>query len=154
LEINYLYGNKIRNEFVPPKDLKDGELDPDMLFADYLVEWLKIVKSRVKIATYSSYEGMVKNPIEPYFRARKLTLRELEARHIQAFYTEKLRAVKSNTVVVPVCLEHRPIVNVQVLNLVLADAEFTQFLFLGGFPKEPFQFLSGFVVSHVFYLQI
>jgi len=22
LEINYLYGNKIRNEFVPPKDLK------------------------------------------------------------------------------------------------------------------------------------
>lgn len=90
---------RIRNEFVPPKDLKDGELDPDMLFADYLVEWLKIVKSRVKIATYSSYEGMVKNPIEPYFRARKLTLRELEARHIQAFYTEKLRAVKSNTVI-------------------------------------------------------
>ena len=90
---------RIRNEFVPPKDIKSGELDPDMLFADYLVEWLKIVKSRVKIATYSSYASMVKYPIEPYFRARNLTLKELEARHIQSFYTEKLKEVKSNTVI-------------------------------------------------------
>lgn len=90
---------RIRNEFVPPKDIKSGELDPDMLFADYLVEWLKIVKSRVKIATYSSYASMVKHPIEPYFRERNLTLKELEARHIQSFYTEKLKEVKPNTVI-------------------------------------------------------
>lgn len=90
---------RIRSEFVPPKDLRVGELDPEMLFADYLVEWLKIVKSRVKIATYSSYESMVKNPIEPYFRARNLSLKDLEAKHIQGFYTEKLREVKSNTVI-------------------------------------------------------
>lgn len=90
---------RIRSEFVPPKNLKNGELDPEMLFADYLIEWLKIVKSRVKIATYSSYESMVKKPIEPYFRARKIALRDLEARHIQAFYTEKLKEVKANTVI-------------------------------------------------------
>ena len=90
---------RIRNEFVPPKKIKNGELDPEMLFADYLIEWLKIVKSRVKIATYSSYESMVKKPIEPYFRARKILLRDLEARHIQAFYTEKLKEVKANTVI-------------------------------------------------------
>ena len=62
-----------------------------MPFADYLLQWLDIVKVRVKIATYASYEGMVKSSIEPYFRKKGCTLRGLEPRHIQQFYTEKLK---------------------------------------------------------------
>lgn len=45
-----------------------------MPFADYLLQWLDIVKVRVKIATYASYEGMVKSVIEPYFRKKGYTL--------------------------------------------------------------------------------
>ena len=37
-----------------------------MPFADYLLEWLEIVKVRVKATTFSSYEQMVKSVIEPY----------------------------------------------------------------------------------------
>ena len=70
-----------------------------MSFADYLLQWLDIVKVRVKISTYSSYEGMVKSSIEPYFRKKGYTLRGLEARHIQQFYTEKLKTVKPNSVI-------------------------------------------------------
>ena len=70
-----------------------------MLFADYLLEWLEIAKGRLAIATYSSYTSIIKNPLEPYFRKKKLTLRELEARHLQMFYSEMLKKVKSNTVI-------------------------------------------------------
>ena len=88
---------RIRNEFVPPQEV--DELSSDMPFADYLHQWLDIVRVRVKPTTYGSYESMVKQTIEPYFRSRGYILRGLEARHIQQFYSEKLRQVKANSVI-------------------------------------------------------
>ena len=88
---------KLRAEFKPPKEV--GDLSSDMLFADYLLEWLEIAKGRLAVATYSSYAAMIKRPVGPYFRQRNLTLRELEARHLQMFYSEMLRKVKPNTVI-------------------------------------------------------
>ena len=88
---------RLRAEFEPPKEA--GDLSSDMLFADYLLEWLKIAKGRLAVATYSSYAAMIKKPVGPYFRQRNLTLRELEARHLQMFYSEMLRKVKPNTVI-------------------------------------------------------
>ena len=88
---------KIRNAFEPPAEI--GELCSNMLFADYLLGWLEIVKVRVKPTTFGSYESMVKQTIEPYFRNKPITLKDLEARHIQQFYSEKLRTVKPNSVI-------------------------------------------------------
>ena len=88
---------RLRAEFEPPKEV--GDLSSDMLFADYLREWLEIAKGRLAVATYSSYAAMIKRPVGPYFRQRNLTLRELEARHLQMFYSEMLRKVKPNTVI-------------------------------------------------------
>ena len=88
---------RLRAEFEPPKEV--GDLSSDMLFADYLLEWLEIAKGRLAVATYSSYAVMINKPIGPYFRQRNLTLRELEARHLQMFYSEMLRKVKPNTVI-------------------------------------------------------
>jgi len=86
-----------QTNFVIPKEM--GDLSTDMLFADYLEEWVEIVKVRVKLPTYASYSGMIKNTIAPYFRAKKIKLKELEARHLQQFYTEKLRTVNANTAI-------------------------------------------------------
>ena len=88
---------RLRAEFEPPKEV--GDLSSDMLFADYLLEWLEIAKGRLAVATYSSYAAMIKKPVGPYFRQRNLTLRELEARHLQMFYSEMFRKVKPNTVI-------------------------------------------------------
>ena len=88
---------RLRAEFEPPKEV--GDLSSDMLFADYLREWLEIAKGRLAVATYSSYAAMIKKPVGPYFRQKNLTLRELEARHLQMFYSEMLRKVKPNTVI-------------------------------------------------------
>lgn len=88
---------RLRAEFEPPKEV--GDLSSDMLFADYLREWLEIAKGRLAVATYSSYAAMIKKPVGPYFRQRNQTLRELEARHLQMFCSEMLRKVKPNTVI-------------------------------------------------------
>ena len=88
---------RIRSEFEVPRVA--GELSSNMLFADYLDQWLEIVRARIKPATFGSYQGMVKSTIGPYFRKKELTLKELEARHIQQFYTEKLKTVTPNSVI-------------------------------------------------------
>lgn len=64
--------SRIRGEFEPPNEV--GELAAEMLFADYLLQWLDIVKVRVKATTFGSYEQMVKSVIEPYFRKKAVTL--------------------------------------------------------------------------------
>lgn len=69
-----------QNNCVIPKEM--GDLSTDMLFADYLEEWVEIVKMRVKLSTYASYCGMIKSTIAPYFRTKKIKLKELEARHL------------------------------------------------------------------------
>ena len=48
---------RLRAEFEPPKEV--GDLSSDMLFADYLLEWLEIAKGRLAHATYGAYHGPV-----------------------------------------------------------------------------------------------
>mgnify|MGYP007084528769 CR=1 FL=1 len=43
---------RVRSEFEPPQEV--GELTSDMPFAEYLLEWLDIVKVRVKATTCSA----------------------------------------------------------------------------------------------------
>ena len=77
------------------------------LFADYLERWLKIAKSTIAITTYSSYDGMMKSTIVPWFRKTGVTITELTAQDIQDFYTAQLARVKSNTVIHYHALIHR-----------------------------------------------
>ena len=80
---------RLRAEFEPPKEA--GDLSSDMLFADYLLEWLEIAKGRLAHATYGAYQGLLKSTIVPYFRKKKLTLRELADvlfRNAQAGYAQ------------------------------------------------------------------
>lgn len=88
---------RLKSTFEPPKAVQD--LSSDMLFTDYLRQWLDIVKVRVKIATFSSYQDMTEGVIIPYFKKKGLRLREVEARHIQQFYSEKLKSVSANSVI-------------------------------------------------------
>ena len=78
---------KIRSEFEPPNEV--GELASDMLLADYLLQWLDIVRVRPKATTYSSYEPMTKASIEPYFRKKAVTLQGLKQRAAPSIIMER-----------------------------------------------------------------
>ena len=71
----------------------------DELFADYLQRWLQIARTTIAESTYGSYSGLLRNPIEPWFRKKRITLKGLTAADIQAFYIEQSKRVKTNTVI-------------------------------------------------------
>ena len=84
-----------RKTFVPEcKPIKD-----DMLFSDFLLQWLEIAKPTIAITTYASYSGMIKSTIVPYFKSTQITLSALRAPDIQAFYMEQLKRVKASSVI-------------------------------------------------------
>lgn len=70
-----------------------------MLFADFMLSWLDVIKRSVSPVTFSSYSEMVKGITVPYFRKTGIRLSALKPRDIQAFYDEKIKTVSANTVI-------------------------------------------------------
>lgn len=86
---------EVRKSFVPDEKMVQSE----MLFADYLEEWLEITRHSIQKITYSSYSNMTCGVIAPYFRQKDITLVDLTARDIQLFYSQELKRVKATTVI-------------------------------------------------------
>lgn len=74
-------------------------LTGDVLFADFMLSWLDVIKRSVSPVTFSSYSEMVKSITVPYFRKTGIRLSTLKPRDIQAFYDEKIKTVSANTVI-------------------------------------------------------
>lgn len=86
-----------RRTFIPEPEEKS---DPsNILFADFMIQWLEIVRPNIAVTTYSSYSANVIKIIAPYFRSRKILLKELRPADIQAFYSEQLKRVGGNSVI-------------------------------------------------------
>ena len=58
----------------------------DILFADYMIKWLGIIKNSVEVDTYAGYVNNVKKRIAPYFRELGVTLKNVTALDIENFY--------------------------------------------------------------------
>lgn len=67
----------------------------NMLFSDYMLEWLANIKPKVVQSTYIGYEQVVKGRLYPYFKSQKIKLIDLRPRDIQDFinylYKQKLK---------------------------------------------------------------
>ena len=96
-------GNKKKAEaFLQEQRLQfvaDAPASDDMLFADFMEQWLAVVKTSISVATYSSYCVSVKKVIVPYFREKKITLKSLTAKDIQDFYLKQLERVSASSVI-------------------------------------------------------
>lgn len=66
----------------------------DMLFGDYLMQWIEIAKPNLQISTYSSYKGKIKH-IAPYFNERGITLQTISPTDIQTYYAWLIENGKS-----------------------------------------------------------
>ena len=96
-------GNKKRAEAILTEKRRsfqpDEPVTSEILFADFMEQWLQIVKSSIAVPTYASYSNMVKRVISPYFRAKKTTLQGLTAKDIQDFYLSELERVSASSVI-------------------------------------------------------
>ncbi|MBQ8354943.1 MAG: site-specific integrase [Oscillospiraceae bacterium] len=84
-----------RSTFVP----ENAPITEDMLFSDFMIKWLDIVKPTVAITTFASYSACVKNVIVPYFKESRISLSALKPTDIQSFYSEELKRVSANSVI-------------------------------------------------------
>lgn len=66
----------------------------DMLFGDYLMQWIEMAKPNLQISTYSSYKGKIKH-IAPYFNERGITLQTISPTDIQTYYAWLIENGKS-----------------------------------------------------------
>ena len=93
----------VRRNFVPPNVQRIEEREAmqkgDILFTDFLLKWLRVAKSTVKLTTYASYEMMATRIIIPYFETLNIKLKELTPEDIQEFYSAQLERVSANTVI-------------------------------------------------------
>lgn len=82
-----------------PIERKKSEED-DILFADFMVEWLEMMKYQVEITTHSAYSFAVNARIVPYFRKKGIYLKELQPKHLHDFYQYVLKefGLTTNTV--------------------------------------------------------
>lgn len=91
---------ELRKSYEPPaEETGKGDLSENMLFSDFMLMWLEIVRNSIEKTTFASYSMMVKKKIVPYFKEKGLTLGELEAKHIQSFYIQELKTLSANSVI-------------------------------------------------------
>ena len=70
------------------------------LFADFLKEWLQIIRPTIERTTLQSYTNMVNARIDKHFRSLGVTLAEVEPKHIRSLYDEVFKdGCNANTVI-------------------------------------------------------
>lgn len=86
----------------PANDINPATNEVSVLFTDFILEWLEMMKNCVELTTYASYSSMIKAAIVPYFLNMKYTLTDLEEnpKYIQEYYQYELGiGLSANTVI-------------------------------------------------------
>ena len=87
----------------PVDQLDSVSFDVRILFSDFLIQWLDMMKESIEITTYVGYRSAIHNKIAPYFAEKRYTLQDLERNpwYIQDFYQYQMRVknVTTNTVI-------------------------------------------------------
>ena len=88
---------ELRQTFEPEVPPKPGE---NLLFTDFMLDWLKIVKPTLEVTSYWSYDGYV-HRVNEYFEPKKMLLNQITTKDIQDFYSYIFneKRLKANTVI-------------------------------------------------------
>ena len=91
------------NEPIPDKSQNKlyqvNQVENDILFTEYLSNWLQKSKRRLEITTYATYKSNIEKRIIPYFQDKNLYLNQLKASDINAFYDSLIdKGYKTETI--------------------------------------------------------
>ena len=70
----------------------------DVLFCEYLKEWLEETKPRWELTTYEAYASYIDRHIYPYFKKLNVTVQDLTYQHIQRYYNEKHKKQSASSI--------------------------------------------------------
>ncbi len=91
-EIRRRYEEKLNNNLKLTQMAQNSS--NSILFCDYMLNWLEMIKSNIRPTTYGGYERIINKRIYSYFKNLNVTLTELKPIHIQSFYTYLFREKK------------------------------------------------------------
>lgn len=88
---------KMRDLLIELERQKENEqiVTSDILFVDWIKEWMQQKKCGVRANTYECYCMYLDKHIYPFFEPLKLTLGTLTAQHLQRYYNTKLEEGQS-----------------------------------------------------------
>ena len=89
-----------RRQILAEWEEKITENFTDILFSDYMLQWLETAKRSIAETTYHNYKATITKQINPYFSKRKIKLHDLKPYHIQRFYTamQDNKGISANTI--------------------------------------------------------
>lgn len=95
LELGWIESN-------PAKGINPATNEVSVLFTDFMLEWLEMMRPNIAETTYSSYSSGIKQSIIPYFLDKGYTLTDMEEnpKYIQDYYQyERSKGLTPNTVI-------------------------------------------------------
>ena len=99
------------------------ENNDNVLFIDYILSWLEIVRHTIEGSTFTSYRQIVNKHIKRYFTENPIKIKDLQPMHIQNYYNELMEKhnLCANTVihhhaVIRKCLDYAYKMNVIICN--------------------------------------
>lgn len=96
-------GNRRRAEemlFQVRQQYADSRESSGLLFADYMLQWLERMMSKVSPTTYHGYKYNIKRGICPYFRERNILLSKLRPIDLEQYYAYlQGQGLSANTVI-------------------------------------------------------
>ena len=94
---------KLREDFISNlenlSNISDSKKD-DILFCDYMLKWLEMIRHKIEETTYVGYSRIVKGKIYKYFNEKQIMLSELKPLHIIDFYESLYKENLKGTTVV------------------------------------------------------
>lgn len=73
---------------------------PEIMFCDFLKEWITLNKSNIQVTTYDGYIHMLNKHVYPYFKEEGILLTKVKPMDIQRYYAKKLeQGLSPNTVI-------------------------------------------------------
>jgi len=98
------------------------DVTKDVLFVDFMVQWLDTLKLSVSASTFDSYiKNNIRPHIMPYFEPKKLKVKDVTPAVIQKYISDKLEKLSPNTVRkhlfnISQCLDNAVLLNIIAYN--------------------------------------
>ena len=91
--------DKLLREHITDMERQSGLEQKDVLFTDFMLEWLEHIEDTVGPYTYYQYGLIIKNSVIPFFEKHNVLLKDLQPLHIQKYYNQMKKDGKSaNTI--------------------------------------------------------
>lgn len=86
---NWTKANKFLREKLAYYESREGIVNSDILFSEYVKIWLEEAKKTVDEVTYQGYELLATSHIIPYFESKRTPLQKIDKNLIQNYINEK-----------------------------------------------------------------